>query len=156
MLQNTHSLIIYALIMFVAGLGIPVMAALNGGLGSKLQNTALAAAILLFIGLCIALIYLFASNGVPKTLFVADTPWYFYLGGCFVMFYILTITWVAPKFGIANAITFVLLGQLVAMTVIDHFGFFGVKPFELDLKRLTGLVLMITGVLLVLSKPQHA
>ncbi|KID57488.1 membrane protein [Pseudoalteromonas luteoviolacea] len=156
MLQNTHSLVLYGLIMFIAGLGIPVMAALNGGLGNKLQNTPLAATILLFVGLCIALIYLFTSSGVPKTLFVAGTPWYFYLGGCFVMFYILTITWVAPKFGIANAITFVLLGQLVAMTIIDHCGFFGVKQFGLDLKRLTGLVLMIAGVLLVLSKPQHS
>ncbi|MDK1285825.1 DMT family transporter [Pseudoalteromonas umbrosa] len=156
MLQNSHSITVYALIMFVAGLGIPVMAALNGGLGNKLQNTALAATILLFVGFCIALIYLFGSNGIPKSLFTKDTPWYFYLGGCFVMFYILTITWVAPRFGIANAITFVLLGQLVAMTLIDHFGFFGVTQFKLDIKRLAGLILMVAGIFLVLSKSQKS
>ena len=36
----------YALLMLVAGIGIPVMATLNGGLGIKLQSPALAATIL--------------------------------------------------------------------------------------------------------------
>ncbi|ESP90678.1 MULTISPECIES: DMT family transporter [Pseudoalteromonas] len=156
MLQGTQNFMLYGFIMFIAGLGIPIMAALNGGLSNKLQNTALAAVILLFVGLCIALTYLFTTSGVPKTFYATGTPWYFYFGGCFVMFYILTISWVAPKFGIANAIAFVLLGQLIAMVVIDHFGFFGAKQYTLDYKRLAGLTLMIAGIALILSKPQQS
>lgn len=37
--------------MLIAGLGIPVMVALNGGLGSRLQSPALASSILLLVGL---------------------------------------------------------------------------------------------------------
>ena len=72
--------------------------------------------------------------------------------GFSVLFYILTITWVAPRFGISNAIAFVLLGQLIAMSLIDHFGLMGVQKFTMSLKRLTGLGVMTIGVFLVLNK----
>ena len=142
----------YSLIMLVAGLGIPVMAALNGGLGSKLQSPALAATILFSVGLSVAIIYLLSTEGVPATLSLPNTPWYFYLGGFFVVFYILSITWVAPLFGVSNAVSFVLLGQLVAMSVIDHYGLLGTTQYTINIQRIMGLVLMAAGVFMVLSK----
>lgn len=141
-----------SLIMLVAGLGIPVMAALNGGLGAKLESPALAATILLSIGLAVAVIYLLSTEGIPTELYSSATPWYFYLGGYFVMFYILSITWVAPHFGISNAVSFVLLGQLIAMSIIDHYGLLGAAQYTLSLQRVIGLILMAVGVFLVLSK----
>jgi transporter family-2 protein len=47
-----------------------------------------------------------------------------------VAFYVLSITYIAPTFGVGNAVFFVLLGQLVSAAIIDHFGLFGaqVKP----------------------------
>ena len=142
----------YAGIMFVAGLGIPIMAALNGGLGRQLQSPALAAAILFLMGLLIALAYLLITQGLPKIVYSANIPWYFYSGGFFVMFYILTITWVAPHFGVSNAVAFVLLGQLVAMSFIDHFGWFGILRNALSVQRCVGLLLMVIGVFMVLSR----
>jgi len=144
--------VMYAAIMLIAGIGIPIMATLNGGLGMRLQSPALAAAILLFVGMALAVTYLLVTEGVPKTLYPPNTPVYFYLGGFFVLFYILTITWVAPRFGVSNAIAFVLLGQLIAMSLIDHFGLFGAHKFTLNLQRLAGLGLMVLGVFLVLNK----
>ncbi|CAA0091932.1 Uncharacterised protein [Zhongshania aliphaticivorans] len=147
-----HSSISYAILMLLAGLGIPIMASLNGVLGAKLNSPALAAVILFTVGLLVALSYLLVTDGIPSMRHFENTAWYFYGGGFFVMFYILSITWVAPHFGISNAVAFVLLGQLIAMTVIDHFGLFGATTFKLDIYRLAGLVLMATGVFLVLNK----
>ena len=62
---------------------------------------------------------------MPTEFYKPNIPWYFYFGGVFVMFYILSITWVAPRFGISNAVSFVLLGQLMAMSIIDHYGLVG-------------------------------
>tara|TARA_R110002073_G_C9305511_1_gene567153 strand:- start:143 stop:571 length:429 start_codon:yes stop_codon:yes gene_type:complete len=138
--------------MLLTGLGIPVMAALNGALGTKLNNPALAATILFSVGLIIAVIYLLFTEGVPAKLYVENTPWYYYCGGFFVMFYILSITWIAPRFGISNAVAFVLLGQLIAMSVIDHFGLIGAPRYLLDSQRAVGLVLMTIGVFMVLNK----
>lgn len=147
----------YAFIMLIAGLGIPVMAALNGGLGGRLQSPVLAATILFVVGLVVAVTVLLITEGLPSGLISQPpTPWYFYFGGVFVIFYILSITWVAPRFGISNAVSFVLLGQLVAMTLIDHFGLIGAPQFPITGQRVIGLVFMATGVLLVVNHAQSS
>lgn len=138
--------------MLIAGLGIPVMATLNGGLGSKLGSPALAATILIFVGLTFAVLYLLSTEGFPASIYRPNTPWYFYFGGFFVTFYILSITWVAPRFGVSNAVSFVLLGQLIAMSIIDHYGLLGATQYSLNLQRIAGLLLMAVGVYMVLGK----
>lgn len=144
--------IFYASVMFVAGLGIPLMAALSGGLGARLQSPAAAAVVLFTVALLIAVAYLLIVQGIPTAIYNASIPWYFYSGGFFVMFYILTITWVAPHFGVSNAVAFVLLGQLIAMSAIDHFGLFGILKSPLSTQRCLGLLLMAVGVFTVLSR----
>lgn len=147
-----NNTIFYSSLMLLAGLGIPLMAALNGGLGTKLQSPALAASILFLVGLAISVTYLLVVEGVPSELYKPNTPWYLYFGGIFVMFYILSITWVAPRFGISNAVSFVLLGQLVAMSLIDHFGLVGALQHSLSTKRIIGLILMAVGVFIVVGR----
>lgn len=61
-------------------------------------------------------------------------------------FYVLSITWVAPRFGVGNAIFLVLLGQLVAAAVIDHFGLFGARIVILSPIWLLGLVMIAGGI----------
>lgn len=151
-----NTTLFYSSLMLLAGLGIPIMAALNGSLGVKLQSPALAATILFSVGLIVALLYLVAVEGFPATGFSTAGPWYLYLGGFFVMFYILSITWVAPRFGVANAVSFVLLGQLIAMSLIDHFGFAGNIQYSLSPQRAMGLVLMAIGVFMVLARPTQS
>ncbi|WP_428357751.1 DMT family transporter [Methyloprofundus sp.] len=113
--------------MLVAGLGIPIMAALNSGLGVKLHSPTLATTILFFVGGAISLGLFFLTGGIPKSVSQEPIPLYFYFGGIFVIIYILGITWVAPKFGVGNAVSFVLLGQLISMVIIDHYGLLGAQ-----------------------------
>ena len=146
--------ITFSLIMFLAGIGIPTMATLNGSLGVRLQNPVMAVSILLSVALTLSLIILAFTSELPKKPYVTGTPWYFYMGGVFFIFYITSITAIAPSFGTGNAIAFVLLGQLVAMSTIDHFGLFGAQHFELSLQRLAGLAIMALGVFLVVRPTQ--
>ena len=143
---------IYAAFMLAAGIGIPTMATLNGGLGSKLMSSTLATTISLAVGLSAAVIYLLATEGIPSKLFQPETPVYYYLGGFCVAFYIISVTWIAPRFGISNAIAFALLGQLISMSVIDHFGLLGAQQFTLSTQRIVGLAFMAAGVFMVLDK----
>jgi transporter family-2 protein len=138
--------------MLIAGIGIPIMAALNAGLGVKLQSPALAATILFFVGMIASIGYMLIFEGTPKSLYNANTPVYFYFGGLFVVFYVLSITWVAPRFGIGNAVSFVLLGQLVSMLTIDQFGLMGSPQTTISVQRIIGLALMAVGVFLVVRK----
>ena len=50
---------LFASVMFMAGVGIPIMGALSGGLGARLQSPALAAVVLFVVGFIIAALYLF-------------------------------------------------------------------------------------------------
>lgn len=142
----------YGAIMLVAGIGIPIMAALNAGLGSRLANPAYAAVILFGVGMLSSSLYLLLTQGLPNSLPPAGIPIHFYLGGLFVLFYVLSITWVAPKFGIGNAVSFVLLGQLLSMATIDHFSLMGANHYPFTLQRLVGLLFMAVGVFLVVRK----
>ncbi|WP_444941754.1 DMT family transporter [Microbulbifer sp. ZKSA004] len=144
--------IIYPSLMLIAGIGIPVMATLNSGLGIKLGSSALATTLLFLVGLVISAAYLLKTEGLPSAVFSKDIAWYFYLDGILVAFYILSVTWVSPRYGVGNAISFVLLGQLLAISVIDHFGLLGTQQTSLDTKRLIGLAMMVVGVLLVVKR----
>jgi transporter family-2 protein len=59
---------------------------------------------------------------------------------------VLSVTFIAPHFGVGNAVFFVLLGQLISAAAIDHFGLFGARVSSLDATRALGIALMATGV----------
>ena len=117
-----------------------------------LQSSALAAAILFCVAMVASLTYLLLVEGIPTSFSAPSTPFYFFLGGLFVVFYVLSVTWIAPRFGIGNAVAFVLLGQLISMATIDQFGLMGAPQTTLTLPRLMGLLFMAIGVFLVVRK----
>ncbi|WP_444893890.1 DMT family transporter [Microbulbifer sp. TRSA001] len=129
-----------------------VIATLNSGLGIKLGSSALATTLLFLVWLVISAAYLLKTEGLPSAVFSKGIAWYFYLGGILVAFYILSVTWVSPRYGVGNAVSFVLLGQLLAISVIDLFGLLGTQQTSLDTKRLIGLAMMVIGVLLVVKR----
>ncbi|MEI4197613.1 DMT family transporter [Roseovarius sp. E0-M6] len=137
---------LYALIMLLAGIGIPILAGLNAALGTRLGSPAAAAAILFVIAFVLTMIVL-TVLGNPATLAnVTSAPKHLFFAGFFVAFYVLSITYVAPHFGVGNAVFFVLLGQLISAAAIDHFGLFGAQVSPLSMTRMGGIALMAAGV----------
>ena len=134
-------------IVFGAGIGIPTMAAINANLGGKLGSPVLATVILMALGFALSASYLLFFQGVPNWPEKTPPLWTF-AGGFFVVFYALSVTAIAPIIGLGNAIFLVLLGQIVATTTIDHFGFFGAIQDEVSLRKIGGIVLMIVGIML--------
>lgn len=133
--------------MIVAGIGVPVMASLNAGLGQHLGNPIAAGVVLLAIALAVVVAVLLVVGPPPFAAF-AGAPPYLYSGAVFFVAYLLSITWSAPRIGLGNAVFFVLLGQLVAATAIDHFGLFGALRSALTPRRAAGVMAMAFGVYL--------
>ncbi len=150
--MSINNPIFYSILMIFAGIGIPVMAALNSGLGLKLQNPGLATIILVIVALFSAVVVMLVTPGQNVFAIPRSTPFYFYLAGILFIFYISTISWVAPKFGFGNAITFILLGQLISMCVIDHYSLFNAVQYSFSWQRLIGILLMISGIYLIVKK----
>ena len=137
----------YAATMFAAGIGIPMLAALNANLGTRIGSPAAAAFVLFLVAVAAtALVTLATGTGALKA--IPGQPKHLFLAGVLVAFYVLSVTYIAPHFGVGNAILFVLLGQLVAAALIDHFGLFGARITPLSLPRAAGLALMAAGLAL--------
>lgn len=136
---------ISALIMLTAGLGIPVLASLNATLGQFIGSPVAAVTILLFVAFfTICFILVFASNFPVGR--IVEAPRHLFLAGLLVVFYMLSVTAIAPQFGVGNAIFFVLLGQLISAALVDHFALFGSTGSPLTLTRTLGLGIMGLGV----------
>jgi len=150
--QSGGSFTAIALMMLVVGMGIPMTAALNSVLGTQLQSPVAASVILFGVGLILTALVL-AFVGLPSVSAFSGVPWWSYAAALGVVFYVLSVTWAAPRIGVGNAVFFVLLGQLVAAAAIDHFGLFGALKTTLTAKRALGLLVMAIGVYLA-KKPR--
>ena len=142
---------IFGVILFIAGAGIPLMAAINAGLGVRLGSPISAVFVLFLIALVITAV-LTLINPLPSKAEIVAIPVHHYLGGVFVAFYVLSITWIAPKIGLGNAIFIVLFGQLIAAAMVDHFGLLGVPKAPITTARIFGIGLMVLGICLA-EKP---
>lgn len=139
----------YALIMLLAGIGIPLLAALNAQLGTRI-GAPVAASVVLFAVAMVACAIVLAFSGQASALAALPAqPKYLFGAGLFVAFYVLSVTWVAPRFGVGNAVFCVLLGQMIAATTIDQFGLFGASVHPVSLTRGAGLAAMIVGLALI-------
>lgn len=139
----------YALVMLAAGIGIPLLAALNARLGARIGSPAAAATVLFVVAFGAALVTMLATGGTRALAALPDQPRHLFLGGLLVAFYVLSVTWVAPRFGVGNAVFFVLLGQMISAATIDHFGLFGAIQKQMSLSRAAGIGLMAAGLLLI-------
>ena len=145
--MNAPTLAFYIALSTVGGILIPIMAALSGGLGRTLDNPWMAAAIVSGGGFALTLAFALLNGGANISWeSLQQTKPAQLLAGAGFAFYLLSITWVGPRFGIGNAVMFVLAGQIISSAAIDHFGLFGAPQKPIDLLRAVGLVVMASGI----------
>ena len=139
----------YAMIMLAAGIGIPILAALNAQLGGRIGSPPVAAVVLFCVALSGAVVVMLVTQGPSALAKLPDQPRHLFLAGLFVAFYVLSVTYVAPHFGVGNAVFFVLLGQMIAAATIDQFGLFGAALRPVTLMRGAGIGFMGIGLFLI-------
>ena len=144
--MNLSQLVLSGL-MLLAGVGIPIMAAMNAGLGVRVSSPMAAVAVLCLIALVLSVVLL-CFAGVPAPANFHQVPPTYYLAGALFILYMASITFAAPRIGLANAVFYVLLGQLISAAVIDHFGLWDAIRSEITTRRLLGLIVMAAGVYL--------
>lgn len=137
---------IAAIAMLLAGMGIPVMALLNGAFGLRFGPPS--AAVLTFgVALAVAAMVALLQGGQPVRAVIA-APWYMVLPGLVVAFYMLSITHFGPIIGLGTAVILVVLGQVVCAVILDHLGVMGLPQVPVSWSRLAGIALIVLGVAL--------
>jgi len=139
----------YAIWAFAAGALIPLMALLNAGLARTVGGQIQATVVLFAIGLAASLLLaLMLTVRLPDLHALARVAPHQYAGGLIVAFYVLSITFLAPRFGVGNAILFAVTAQLATSALIDHFALAGAALRPVTSMRAVGLLIVITGVVI--------
>ena len=108
----TQERLAYIIIMFCAGIGIPLMAAMNARMGKLIGSPSASAMVLFATAFVIATLVTAATSGFAPLRALNTAPAYLFFGGLLIAFYLLSISWIAPRFGLGHAIFCVLIGQL--------------------------------------------
>lgn len=141
-------LYLYALALFAGSL-IPVQAATNSVLSKVTGHVFYSSLILFVVGFAMVLLLIILFKLPPPSFdTLASAPLHSYLGGFIVATYVLSITFLAPRIGVGNAVLLVVTGQIMSAALIDQFGLFGAPVFPLNTTRAVGLVCMIIGLIL--------
>lgn len=142
------------LLALAAGALIPVQAAANAALSRSIGGNVPFAALMLFAVAAAATAIGVVATGasVPTMPGLKSAPWWSFVGGLIVAFYVFSITFLAPRLGVGSAIALVVTGQVLAALAIDHFGLMRSLMSPLTPARGLGAVLMIIGVFLALRR----
>jgi transporter family-2 protein len=139
----------YAIWAFAAGALIPLMAVLNAGLARTVGGQMQATVVLFATGLVAALLVALMSTArLPGLHALAGVAPQHYAGGLIVAFYVLSITFIVPRFGVGNGILFAVMAQLVTSALMDHFALAGATARPLTSMRLVGLLIVVAGVVI--------
>ena len=137
----------YVLTMLL-GVVLAVHLAMNGKVGSVLQNPRVANALFWCIGALGAVAIglsgwrsgaLEPLKQVHPALLTAGV-----LGACLVF----AIAWLIPKVGAGNVMITLLAGQVLGGLIMSHYGWLGSPVHPISLAKIAGVLLMIGGVVL--------
>jgi transporter family-2 protein len=135
-----------------AGCLVGMQAPINSRLG-KTVGSIEAATISFLVGtVALVLILLIARGGLGGVGQIGRVPWWALIGGLLGAVYVSVALVAVRTLGASGLTAVVITGQLAISVVIDRFGLLGIARQNVGVQRITGLVLLVAGVVLVVRK----
>ena len=143
-------LIPFVLLALVAGACLPTQAGLNAQLNNLTRSPVLAAGISFAVGaLSLFLYVLILRVPWPAASDIQRYPWWIWSGGLLGALYVAATVVLAPKLGAVFMIALIIVGQMVASLLLDHFGLVGYQTHPITVWRVLGVFLMLGGVYMI-------
>ena len=141
----------YAVLAICVGALFPVQSAANALLGRGIGGPIAATLVSFGSGLILLLlINALVFRQWPDLAQVSAQPWpLFWVGGAIGAIFLSANVFLAPRFGSAATLSFVMAGQLLSALVLDRYGLFGLATRDLSLGRIGGVAMVIAGAALV-------
>ncbi|MBF1228193.1 DMT family transporter [Haemophilus parainfluenzae] len=139
---------VYLIIALAAGVALATQSAINTQLAKAMSGEAVIAT---FISFAVGTIVLFFIAWVKTDLWgnlstVPSQPWWKLIGGILGAVVVFTTVLLAPKLGITAMLFFIIVGQLITATTIDHFGLIGMPIREVNITKFIGLIIVAFGL----------
>ena len=135
------------LIGLIGGVGVGLQVPIAGAMGQRVGGIA-SSFIIHVSGAIFSGLFLLLRGG-EKIRDWTTLPWYMLIAGIFGLILYLTINVTLPRLGSTMMVSLIIVGQLMAGVVIDHFGLLGVVTRHIDLPRAIGLVVLVLGAYLI-------
>jgi len=141
----------YLMYAFAAGVGVAIQFGVNGQLRHFSNQPIWASLISFVVGTAALCLCFIATRGPwPAGSQLAHAPWWVWTGGLLGAFYVVVSVVSGPRLGSATLVACVIVGQLTASIVIDHFGWVGYPVHAASPGRIIGALLLLAGVTCVL------
>jgi len=144
--------LLFSLAAVVGGMCVALQLPINARLGQGL-GFPIAAAMVSFISgtIILSLITMTSTKiGGGVSLGWGQVSWPFYvLGGLLGAIYVTMTIMLIPRIGTTAVFGLSIVGQLLGGLILDKIGFVGFTARELSLGRISGVVLLILGAILV-------
>ena len=139
---------VYLIIALAAGIALATQSAINTQLAKAMSGEAVIAT---FISFAVGTIVLFFIALVKTDLWgnlstIPSQPWWKLIGGVLGAIVVFTTVLLAPKLGITAMLFFIIVGQLITATIIDHFGLIGMPIREVNITKFIGLIIVAFGL----------
>ena len=131
----------------VGGIAVGTQATIAGAMSQRVGGAA--SSLIVHVGGAVASLVLLLARGGEQIHEWRNLPWYMLGSGVFGLVLYLSLSHTVPKLGAASAITLIIVGQLIAGLVIDHFGAFGATVRSVDLQRLLACGFLLFGAFLL-------
>jgi transporter family-2 protein len=140
----------YLLLAFVTGAGIAAQFVINSRLRVLLGGPVWAAVVQFVVGLLLLLVAaLVTRQPAPLTAGLTRAPWWVWTGGAIGATFIFMSIALTPLLGTTLTLATLIVGQLLASLVVDHYGLFGGTVVRLTPTRVMGVALLLLGVTLI-------
>jgi bacterial/archaeal transporter family-2 protein len=142
---------LFLLLALAAGTLMPTQAAVNNKLSTFVEHPLLAVLVSFTVGTIALFAYTLAA-GIPLSNSITtlkNAPLIAWTGGLLGAVYLTCVVFLIPRLGVALTFSLIIAGQMLVTLVIDHFGFLGVPVHSINWQRLCGIILIISGVILV-------
>lgn len=139
--------LVFVLLAVAAGCLVPLQAGINASLRLSLNNPLLAAITNFVVGLTILSGFAaIARTPLPSAAQITNVPWWCWIGGSMGATLVLSGVFLSHRLGAATFVAAIILGQLAASVLLDHFGLVGYQQNTIGAQRLFGLSLLVAGV----------
>ena len=139
---------VYLIVALAAGVALATQSAINTQLAKAMSGEAVIAT---FISFAVGTIVLFFIAWMKTDLWgnlyaIPSQPWWKLIGGVLGAVVVFTTVLLAPKLGITAMLFFIIVGQLITATTIDHFGLIGMPIREVNITKFIGLIIVAFGL----------
>ncbi len=144
------SLLILYLVALLAGVSFVFQQAVNSNLRIELGSPWWAGFVSYLGGTFVMfMVALALREPAPNFALVARSEGMSWTGGLFGAIYIAISILLLPRLGAATVIALIVAGQMIGSLAFDHFGLFGLPVHHVTFPRITGVLFLLVGAVLI-------